>query len=64
MRYFREYIGEGQEEITREEVMFTVGQIYGHPEGLVRDLETGAIESIRLPGGYICTMDQSGGDEK
>ena len=53
MRYFREYIGEGQEEISREEAVHCAGQIYAQPEALVRDLDAGKIASIRLPGGYI-----------
>jgi len=53
MKYYREYIGEGQEEITRPEAMETLAQFYRDVPTLMDDLDSGRCSSIRLPGGYI-----------
>lgn len=53
MRYYREYIGEGQEEISRDEAIREAGQFYGRAASLVDQLDDGRLTSIRLPGGYI-----------
>lgn len=53
VKYFREYIGEGQEEITRAEAMETLSQYYRDVESILSDLDSGVRRSVRLPGGYI-----------
>jgi hypothetical protein len=53
IRYYREYIGEGQEEIAREEAESTLKKFYCDPAPIMADLDSGAIRSVRLPGGYI-----------
>lgn len=53
MKYFREYIGEGQEEITRAEAIETLSRHYCDVEPVMADLDAGRRRSVRLPGGYI-----------
>lgn len=53
MKYFREYIGEGQEMITRAEAKDTLSRYYRDIEPILTDLDSGSRRSIRIPGGYI-----------
>lgn len=53
MKYFLEYIGEGQEEITRVEAMETLSRFYRDVESIMADLDAGRRRSVRLPGGYV-----------
>jgi hypothetical protein len=58
MRYFREYIGEGQEEITRAEAINTLSLFYRDTLAVIDNLDSGKITTVRLPGGYLSAEQQ------